>query len=245
MGVENLFTMINEGRVIRRKWTDTDSAGRELACLLAAISPEVAETSDPARCPATIMPAWLAYLTPWMDDCGSDAAWPGMIRRYADLAARWHVLTDEKWSRLELTAKRIIVESVIPYAGKSEPAVTAVLTLLRRAESGDRAPCEEWEAAQVRAAAEAAQAETQVQAAWAVTWAEAAWAAAAWAAAEVGAQAAWAVTWAAAWAVRAVRAAAEAEAVRAGRAAAEAITTAILDAIEAAIVLREQQLAGA
>lgn len=42
---------------------------------------------------------WLAALTPWMDDGGSIEVWPGMIRRYGSVAARWHVLTPDDWQR--------------------------------------------------------------------------------------------------------------------------------------------------
>lgn len=73
---DRLDQFIAEGRLLRRKWTDTDSHGRELACLLAAWSPEVAETKNPSTCPADTLPPWLAHLAPWIDDAGSAEQWP-------------------------------------------------------------------------------------------------------------------------------------------------------------------------
>lgn len=91
--VGNLNLHIANGTLIRHDWGD----GHERACLLAAMSPEVAESTNPDSCPAEVMPPWLAQLTVDFDDNGSDAAWPGMVRRYANLASRWHVLSPEGW----------------------------------------------------------------------------------------------------------------------------------------------------
>ena len=214
---------IAEDRLIRRAWTDLDDQGRETACLLAAMSSEVAAKEDASACPADIMPQWLAYLTPWMDDEGSDDVWPSMVRRYAAVAARWHVLNDETWRRLDYTARRIALEDCLPLAGEAAPAVDAVLILLRREESGDAVADSEW--ADARADARAAEA---------AAWADARAAeAAAWAAAGAAARAAaWAAEAAAGAAARAAARAAEAAARAAARAAADRITAAILTAIE-------------
>ena len=171
--MNTILQRLEEGTLIRNAWTGTDDRGRKTACLLAALSPEVEREKTAAACPAEIMPSWLAHLTPWMDDAGTLEAWPGMVRRYADLASRWHVLSDADWKRVEFTTLRIIVESVAPFAGQALPAVEEVLTLLRRAERGDVAPQLDW-----TKAAEAA----ATWATWEATraaWAEAAWAASA------------------------------------------------------------------
>src|SRR5678810_579442 len=75
--LDKLDRLINEGNLLRNTWTQ----GQERACLLAALSPEVATTEDPIDCPAAVMPAWLANLTPSLDDNGSAEAWPAMVRR--------------------------------------------------------------------------------------------------------------------------------------------------------------------
>jgi len=107
--VERLNTFIREDRIIRGEWTGTDEQGRETACLLAALAPEVVEADGEWACPANIMPSWFAYLTPWMDDNASEAEWPRMVRRYATCAARWSSLDNAAWRRIEVFALRTAV----------------------------------------------------------------------------------------------------------------------------------------
>lgn len=107
--VERLHTLINEDRIIRNDWVGLDEQGRETACLLAALSPEVVKHRNASACPAELMPEWLAHLTPWVDDYSSEAEWPRMVRRYAACAARWSSLDDAAWRRVEIAARRASV----------------------------------------------------------------------------------------------------------------------------------------
>jgi len=120
INVERLNTFISEGRVIRGQWRGTDAQGRETACLLAALAPECGREQRAGACPADVMPRWLAHLVPWMDDEGTAEQWPGMVRRFAAVAARWHVLTPEQWQRLEWTAKLLTVTEARQHT--SDPA---------------------------------------------------------------------------------------------------------------------------
>jgi hypothetical protein len=210
---ETLESMIAENRVIRGNWVGTDAQGRETACLLAAISVDVRKNHCPGHCPADIMPPWLAHLTPFIDDRGSLEAWPGVIRRYAKLAARWHALTPEAWQRAEWRCKRASVIEAKSHTknGRSVLVCDKVIALLDRAINGTTPPVEEWEAAR-KEATEAAEAWAAAKAAWAAgaeakaaKAAAAAEAEAAKAAAEAAAAAAWA-------AAKAAKAAAAAEA---------------------------------
>jgi hypothetical protein len=97
---ENILNLHNEGRIVRQVWTATDSQGRNMACLLAAMSPHVLKFRTASACPSDIMPSWLALVTVQFDDCGSMDMWDGVIRKYANLAGRWHVLSEEQWERL-------------------------------------------------------------------------------------------------------------------------------------------------
>ena len=222
MPSERLQDFLDSGRLIRKAWTGTDAQGRETACLLAALSPEVAATHNEADCPADIMPQWLAYLTPWFDDAGSVEAWPTMKQRFAGLVKRWSVLTATDWRQLDYTCRRIAVEEAAQhYNGEKFPMVRAaigtVIALCCRAENSDYPSDEEWEAA--RATAEAAEASREAKAAWvAIAAAEAA--EAAFAAARVAARAA-------GWAAE--------------EAAADRITAAIFDAIEVKIAEAEKR----
>jgi hypothetical protein len=108
------------------------------------------------------MPPWLAYLTPWLDDAPSEHAWPGVVRRYASLARRWHVLDGEAWDRAKVGALLAIVEETRMHASDDAVALAAidgVLGWLRRgAPESDREAVANaaWAAAAARTAAWAA-----------------------------------------------------------------------------------------
>jgi len=256
---DRLDLFIAEGRLIRKKWHSTATDGRELACLLYALAPEVGDGKIDA-CPATLMPPWLAHLTPWIDDAGSADHWPVVIRRYAGLVRRWSVLTDADWHRLDYQCRIIALGEARAQVTIDKWGVTAaldaVVVLLRREVAGDAPTQIEWAAATRAAEAATWAAEAATRAATWATWAaaEATWAAtwATWAAeaatraAEAATRAATWATWAAAEATRAAeaatRAAAEAAtraAEAATRAAADHMIDGILDAIEATIAARE------
>jgi hypothetical protein len=223
---DRLDTYIAEDRLIRRKWTATQG-GRERACLLAVLSPECRQAQSAAFCPTTVMPPWLANLTPWIDDTGSEEAWPAMVRRYAAVARRWHALTPEVWHRLDYAARAIAVREARLHTTDSGviAACGRVIALCDRVVAGDEPSQEQW--------AEAA------AAAWSAGWsaeAEAGARAAAWSAAR-------AATWSAAAAAAARSAAAAARSAAAAAAAwaaggaaaawmADRMTAAILVAIE-------------
>lgn len=97
--IQRLLQFVDEGRVIRHEWHSCDRQGRETACLLGALGPDI---DEPAKCPADVMPEWMAHLTIAIDDAGSSDAWRDVVKRYARLAARWHVLDAADWRRLEL-----------------------------------------------------------------------------------------------------------------------------------------------
>jgi len=203
--IENLNRHIEAGTLVRKEWGD----GHERACLLAALSPESSQGQSPSGCPASVMPQWLAHLTPWMDDAGSEEAWPVMVRRYANLASRWRTLSDDQWSRLDFAARKIALESCLEH---NKAACEPVLRLLDQSIAGDHVPAEDWDAA-AAAARDAA-----------------------YAAADAAADAAYAAAHTAAAAARsAAYTAAYAADTAAGSAAVDHITTKILDAIEAEI----------
>lgn len=105
--LDRLDRMIKEKRIIRALWSGKDKKGRKTACLLVALSPEVGATEDANACPAEVMPQWLAGITPLIDDEGTLEHWPEVIRRYASLARRWHVLSTEEWSRLDYRVREL------------------------------------------------------------------------------------------------------------------------------------------
>ena len=195
--IDRLDAMIAEGRLIREKWTE----GHDRACLLTALSPEAGAAQSAAACPAELMPMWLAYLTPWLDDAPSAEAWPHIVRRYASLARRWHVLDGRAWDRARIVALLAIVEEIRMHTGDDARVLSAadgVLAWLRRGAPHREGTCvcdAAWAARAV--AADAAAADAAAYAAYAAALAPAAAEAEAWAAA-AAADAAWAASRAAA-----------------------------------------------
>lgn len=210
--LDRLDALIRENRIIRGAWTE-----RDRACLLAALAPEAGKAQSASACPAEVMPAWLAHLTPWIDDAPSEEAWSALVGRYAALARRWHVLDTAAWERARIGVLIAIVtesrQHVLPHESRALAAIDGVLAWLRRGAPEDERLAALW-------AAEAAQT-------WAATWA-------ARSAAETARSAAEAAQSSARSAV-----ASAAEAAAAVAAAADRLATAVLDAIEAEIVAAE------
>jgi len=150
--LDRLDTMIAQDRILRGKWTDTDAAGRELACLLAALAPEAAESRNPRNCPAEVMPEWLACLTPLLDDYVSEDYWLPMLQRYAKLARRWHVLDDAAWRRAEYRVRVACVREAMAHTHNVQvfECCQHVIALCERVGAGGDPSDSEWVAAQAR-----------------------------------------------------------------------------------------------
>ena len=206
---ETIDVLREQGRLIRRAWADTDTQGKQLFCIYTALAGD--PEARPNTCPASLAPRWVAYLLPWLDDAGSEDAWPSVVRRVVRLAPHLPRLS----AGVEYTCRRIAVEEAMWHVADENAealaACRAVIVLCRRAEAGDPPSSAEWAA--VRAKEEAA--------AWAAAWAaeEAAARTAARAAEEAAA-------WAAAWSM-------EVAEVRTAEAAADRLSDVILSALEA------------
>lgn len=233
--------------LVQGKWHGRGNDGRELACLLGAMGPNVNKPSD---CNGDLMPMWLAELTTVLFDGIAKSEIYPIAERYGRLVARWHVLTDADWNGL-LTRflVRVIddaVEAARPVAAGQYgwPAVeTACLQLRDAIKSGDRAAA--WAAAHAadtaaRAAARTAASDTAAASATAAS-------AAAWAAAHaVAARTAADIAAYAADAARVARVVAHAAEVTSADAAVRAaadrylrLFTFLLNQIEAAVETRE------
>jgi hypothetical protein len=197
-----LDTFITEDRLVRKAWGD----GQERACLLLALAPEVGAKGAVERCPAYLIPSWLAYLTPDLDDCGTEAAWPAMVRRYSVVVRRGATtLDDAGWRRVLARTMLAVLAEVTPHDLSGSCA--RVAALWTRVLAGDEPREEEWEEWVVGAArtAEAAAAVGQGAggvaeaaaraAAWARSAARGAGGAAGAAAAVAREAAAWEVAW--------------------------------------------------
>lgn len=108
---DRLDRLLAEGRVIHDDWGD----GKNLACLLLALAPEVGPEGDIHRCPAELFPFWVAAITPAINDNGSDAARPALQRRYADVMRRGSLTLDALgWRRVLARFMRDILAAVSP-----------------------------------------------------------------------------------------------------------------------------------
>lgn len=140
-----LDTLIAQGRICRRRWHDgppTDD-GYEHMCLLLSLAPEVGK-GEVEQCPAWLMPAWLAHLTPWIDDAGSEERWPHHIAEYRRVVPGVARLSADSQRRLDYAVRAAILRETIDVAGDSKPVVEAVIARCDRAASGEVVSNEEW-----------------------------------------------------------------------------------------------------
>ncbi len=177
--IESLRRHIEQGTLIRGKWTGTDEQGRHTVCLLAAMVPQCGSDQSASACPADVMPMWLAHLTPRLDDNGSDEAWPGMVKRFASLAARWHTLDVAAWQRVQFTWLAAVVRDAAKHT--TDPAAVCICNRVAALCDGvattgaigaalfGSARREAWDVWSARAAAAAV--EAAVEAAEAAAWA--------------------------------------------------------------------------
>jgi len=112
---DHLDTAIQQGRVCRDAWVDP--LGR--ACLLFTLAPEIENESmelryDAQRCPADLMPAWLAVMTTHIDDEGSAKEWPATIRRYASVVRRACLtFSADEWERVYVSLFIALLDAVL------------------------------------------------------------------------------------------------------------------------------------
>jgi hypothetical protein len=151
---ERLNYHINAGTLIRRAWTGSDAQGRKTACLLAAMVPACGDARAASVCPADVMPSWLAHLTPWIDDAGTLGAWPGHIKRYAALAARWGDWTPAQWERKRQIVRAACVREAMRHT--IDAAVLRICEDVAATLEGGAWPTEEQRAAAATRSAAAA-----------------------------------------------------------------------------------------
>ena len=137
------FHAAREARLlIQRAWHKTASDGRQLACALGVLGPDV---EGPAACPAAVMPRWLAQMVPtFFDGMDFDAAVAWGERFYAELArldgkVPFSVIHD--WQANVVCPLGVEWRELCKV---STDAVLRVKALHQRAMTGDRARRAEW-----------------------------------------------------------------------------------------------------
>lgn len=92
---ERLLTFAREGRLVQGAWHRVED-GREIACLLGA----AAGIDDAKRCPASLMPKWVAWALPGLFDG------PRKVHAIA-FAIRWgEAMIRDEWVRIDWDAVR-------------------------------------------------------------------------------------------------------------------------------------------
>jgi hypothetical protein len=232
---DNIISYLRDGRLVQNAWTREDQ-GHHVACLLGAAG-NYQSTQD---CPATLMPRWLAECTVTLyDGLPQEDANGDLVRRYADMMRRWHVLTPDRWDNVHRAfLVRCIDQAVesVPAFAKTQsywPAVSAACEQSKTAITSKREGAAKSAALSAASAAESAESAAWSAALSAESAASAAWRAArsAASAAESAALSAESAALSAAWS--AARSAASA-AWRAARSAASAAKSAALSAAASA-----------
>lgn len=155
MSLATLEARLAEGTLTRKQWEGHDDKGRHLACLYYAYVEGIdgVDPTKPAACPSHLMPAWWAEITSWIDDAGSEAAWPGVVRRWVACAKRWSAFRPADWALFSRRVRTIIIREARSNCPADATDVLAVcdrvLSLLAR----DDATPAEFEAAWAAAAA--------------------------------------------------------------------------------------------
>lgn len=144
--IDRLDAALDAGLVCRRAWAHT-SAGVRRACLLATLAPECGEAQSASACPADVMPAWMAHLVPRIDDCGTAAEWPRLMRRFAAALRHCATLDDEGWRRLDYRCRAVALREVPAPAAGHRAAVESALSLFDREGRGDAVTGDEWKVA--------------------------------------------------------------------------------------------------
>lgn len=134
--------------IVRGVWQGHDDQGREIACWLGALDPAI-DSID--ACPATVMPGWLAHITPALDDSVSDSAWAGFWERYRALLRRWHVLDEAAWRRCDLRTRDAALTIAEPHDDVC--VVAPVRALIARELAGEIVGASEWMTANTAAMA--------------------------------------------------------------------------------------------
>lgn len=137
---DRLNKFIAEGRLLRGLWHDTDSDGRERACLMAAMYPACGEQATERACPVSLMPGWLASLSVWIDDNGTNAKWLEHVKRYAAVIPDVVALPAERLEALSRQVRVIIIREAVSHVTVDEWGVRAACEqTIAALESGEHA----------------------------------------------------------------------------------------------------------
>jgi hypothetical protein len=94
---QRILAHLHEGRLVQNEWHSVAEKGRDFACILGAISPHI---DDSRKCPASVMPKWLARLVVPLFDYQTEDAAMTWAARFGTQMAQWHRLDSAAWDRV-------------------------------------------------------------------------------------------------------------------------------------------------
>ena len=120
--IARLERVMSEGRLSRREFRGRrgfreaidyldgrveGAEGVEIESIIAALVPEMEKWRQVDMVPPELMPTWMAWVTPWMEDHGRKERWGALVQTYASLLVRWDILGPQDWDRIELRIIRL------------------------------------------------------------------------------------------------------------------------------------------
>lgn len=148
-----ILARLADGTIARGTWAGRTADGRDTACLIAVIVPGLAHDARPVGA-EHLLPPWLAELTLFVNDAPpTEAAWPALVRRYAEALRASDVLTPEAWRRLDYRCRRAALVDALACAGPAKQVVERSIALCDRTIAGDPPTPEECRAARIAARA--------------------------------------------------------------------------------------------
>lgn len=141
-GVKTLRVMLDEGRITHHEWSGLDSQGRQTLCLLGALCGTLITSTG--ACPATLLPPWLAALTPWIDDVVSDSCRPAMCNQF--LKVMEHAATCNVDWRLAKARfiRTLLITAVLRLSEKVNPDIQHVIELYTQLIDGGNVTNDDW-----------------------------------------------------------------------------------------------------
>jgi len=119
---QRILAAADEGRLVQG-WWHIERKGREFACMLGSIDSDI---NDASKCPAQVMPVWLAYYVVELFDGQSESDAIAWARRFGRQMGneRWPSIDWER-VRVEWAAARAAEEAAASAAASDERAALA------------------------------------------------------------------------------------------------------------------------
>lgn len=117
---QRILAAADEGRLVQGWWT-VEREGRRFACMLGSIDSDI---NDASKCPAQVMPVWLAYRVVELFDGQRESDAIAWARRFG------RQMGNERWPSIDWERVRVKVSGKEAYQVESASEWTAHATSL-------------------------------------------------------------------------------------------------------------------